>query len=269
VLSVGDAKQIEARTVIWFGGQEESIAVFRDPKRDPYCELATDIFGFPVDKKIHVDERFIGKTAKLGLGFTMGADKFHLTVERDSRRYLGKTITLGMEMAHRVVSTYRRKEWGVVQLWNIAESALYAMLTKTTHPGIRGVLEIEHKENRVWFPSGTSLYYPGLRMDEQGKMVYLGRKGKNLVEKQIHRGLFVENFVQKFARDITLGFHTVNIAERYEVVLNTHDEIGVLIPETEAEEGHAWHLEQMRQAPAWCADLPLDSEGGFDVCYSK
>lgn len=61
---VGDLAQIEARVLGWLAGQEDLVKTFAEGG-DPYCTMASAIFGKTVTKK-DKDERFIGKTIVLG-----------------------------------------------------------------------------------------------------------------------------------------------------------------------------------------------------------
>jgi DNA polymerase bacteriophage-type len=265
VLGVADASQIECRVNAYLAGQEDLLEIFRN-KGDPYIDLATEIFGFPVTKQ-NIKERFIGKQAELGLGFTMGAPKFQLAVSNNSALYLGERITLDMEMCQTVVARYRRKRHRIVAFWSIAEQMMNAMAYNADPIEWKGLLRCEPKDKMIHFPNGTYLYYPGMAGDENG-VAYLKKLGNKYVTKFVHRGLITENIVQKFARDI-IAWQMVNVAERYELSMTTHDEVVPLIPEQEAEEGLEWVLEQLRVTPPWAEGLPLDSEGGWDRCYSK
>ena len=77
-----------------------------------------------------------------------------------------------------------------------------------------------------------------------------------------------ENIVQALAR-IVVGKQLLAIAKRYKVATTTHDEIVAVVPEAEADDGMAFMLDVMRTPPDWCADLPLNAEGGFAREYSK
>lgn len=68
---VGDEKQIEARMAAEFSGQADLVEQFRLGV-DTYAAMATKIFGFVVDRKIHVPQGFVGKTC-------LGADTLVLT----------------------------------------------------------------------------------------------------------------------------------------------------------------------------------------------
>ena len=53
------------------------------------------------------------------------------------------------------------------------------------------------------------------------------------------------------------------------IVLTVHDEIIVLAPKVDADNIMEYIITLMCEKPAWAKQLPLDAEGGYDVCYSK
>jgi len=270
-LGVSDASQIECRADGYIAGQETLLQLFRD-KRDPYNDMASDIFEKPIDRKGNADhffEGFLGKTAVLGLGFQMGGDKFKWTVETKAKVDLEIDIDYDLDEAHRVVSVYRGKNWKIVKFWGHCKNMLYDMIRNrdSTWYYPDGTLEIRGKENKIYFPNGTFLYYPMLAYDD-GQFTYIVKQGSRYVNKKIYGGLLCENIVQHFARNITSA-HMVQISKRYPVVLHTYDENVALIPETEAEEGTQWMIDLMKVPPAWAASIPLDAEGGHAREYSK
>lgn len=80
-LIVADYSAIEARCVLWEADAQDALQVFRTGG-DIYCDMATGIYGFEVNKKDHKDERQFGKQAILGLGYGMGFITFLLTCRR-------------------------------------------------------------------------------------------------------------------------------------------------------------------------------------------
>ena len=102
---VVDSSNIEARMLAWLAGQEDVLEVFRSGG-DVYSDMASKIYGFPVDKKAHPTERFVGKTAVLGLGYGMSAKKFQLTLSTGA---MGPRVDLSDEEALNVVKTYRSR----------------------------------------------------------------------------------------------------------------------------------------------------------------
>ena len=273
VLGVADASQIECRGNLYIAGQESGLQIFRDG-RDPYNETAGDIFGRVVDRKGNPDdffEGFLGKTATLGLGFGMGGPKFKVTVDRDAKVNLGMDLDFDINEANRIVyDVYRPKNYKVVEMWKHCEEFLFAMLNDKSVYWDYGddSLWIDGKNNKIFFPNGTWLYYPCLDYSE-GSFTYLVRQGKSGYKtKYIYGALLDENIVQKFARDIT-SYHMVQIAERFRVVMHTYDENIALLPIDSADEDLAWMIETMKKPPKWAATIPLDAEGGWAKEYSK
>ena len=272
VLGVADASQIECRSNGYIAGQDDLMQLFRD-KRDPYNEMAGDIFGRTIDRKNNPEdffEGFVGKTAVLGLGFQMGGEKFKDQIDRDAKQYLNMDIDFPIYTANRIVyDVYRPKNYKIEEFWEICKEMLYCMLADRdfTWEYPDGKLEVEGKANKIWFPNGTWLYYAGLDCDN-GQFTYLDQRKGRVTQKYIYGGLLTENIVQKFARDIT-SHHMVQIAERYKVVMHTYDENIALIPEKEADEGIQWMIDLMCKPPPWAASIPLDAEGGYAKEYSK
>lgn len=270
-LGVVDSAQIECRSNGYISGQSSLMDMFRQNK-DPYNDMASDIFGEEIDRKGNPDhffKGFLGKTATLGLGFQMGGPKFKWTVETKAKVDLEMDIDYDLNEAYRIVELYRRKNWKIKEFWGHCEEFLFAMLNNKSMYWDYGddSLWIDGKNNKIFFPNETWLYYPGLDYSN-GDFTYLNRRGPGWQTKYIYGGLLDENIVQKFSRDIT-AHHMVQIAERYRVVMHTYDENIALLPEKEADEGLEWMLDSMKTSPAWCASLPLDAEGGHAQEYSK
>ena len=53
------------------------------------------------------------------------------------------------------------------------------------------------------------------------------------------------------------------------MVSSTHDEIISVVPYRYAEQCLEMMNVEMRTPPAWCADLPLKSSGGYAVSYGE
>lgn len=80
-LIVADYAAIEARVVFWLARDEVALSVF-ERGEDIYCDMATGIYGRPINKKKDPNERQFGKQAILGLGFEMGFVTFLLTCKK-------------------------------------------------------------------------------------------------------------------------------------------------------------------------------------------
>lgn len=275
VLGVADASQIECRSDGYIAGQDSLMELFK-AKIDPYNDMASDIFGKPIDRPKgdrgnpdHELEGFLGKKATLGLGFQMGGTKFQHTVNTDAKVELGIDLNFPLDEAFRVVDIYRSKNYKIKQFWGHCKRMLFAMVNNEdmTWHFYDATLEVRGNENKIYFPNGTWLYYPGISWRD-GDFHYFNKRGKGYITKYIYGGLLCENIVQHFARNIT-SWHMALIAERYQVVLHTYDENVALIPEAEADEGTQWMIELMKTRPWWAKSLPLDAEGGWAKEYSK
>lgn len=70
-----DSGSIEARVNGWLAGHTALLEAF-EAKRDIYSELASEVFGRPIDKKVDKTERDLGKVGTLGCGFQCGWSTF-------------------------------------------------------------------------------------------------------------------------------------------------------------------------------------------------
>ena len=264
VIVVVDSGQIEARVNAWLWGQHDLLEDFRRGDkgldRDVYCKFADSVYGREITKA-DKDERFVGKVAVLGLGYQMGAAKFQNTLALGS---MGPPVYFELSVCQKIVQTYRRKNDKIVQGWRICASIIADMAAGRS--GSYGPLSWE--KETIWLPNGMSLKYPGLRqvvVDEDNQEWRYKRKGEDA---KIYGGLLCENIVQALAR-IIVGEQLLRIAKKYRVVMTTHDEVAALARTRSAKVAYEFMLKQMRIPPAWCAAIPLNADGGYDVIYSK
>ena len=258
VLVVADSSQIEARKLLWLAEQWDSLDEFRTG--DPYCILAEEVYGRPIDKIRDPEERFVGKVGILGLGFGMAAPRYQYTL---AAGIMGPPVKVDLQTAQRVVETYRRKNKKVVVLWRLFNRILSIMLSGQSYQMKDGLLRFE--KNKVWFRDGLILHYPEMQYDEAGFSYQINPRGGRT---KIYGAKFVENVVQFLARNV-VAEQMIEIAKRYRIVMMTHDEVVFLAPKSKAEESLAFGLEKFREAPSWCSDLPLDAEGAFGKRYMK
>ena len=178
VIVVVDSGQIEARVNAWLWGQEDLLADFRrgdaGQDRDVYCKFADAVYGREITKA-DKDERFVGKVAVLGLGYQMGAPKFQNTLALGA---MGPPVYFELDVCQKIVQTYRRKNYKIVQGWKICTQIIADMAAGRT--GSYGPLTWE--KERIWLPNGMSLKYPGLKQvvtEEGGEEWRYKRKGED------------------------------------------------------------------------------------------
>jgi len=173
----------------------------------------------------------------------------------------GSGVDIGEAESKRIVSLYRTEYAQVKAAWEQGEDALRNLSAGAhTEYGMNGLIKI-HGSKGCLLPSGLYMKYPDLkRVSENGKTnwTYQTRKGKEY----LYGAKFFQGIVQSAARCI-MGECMIRIDKRYPTLLTVHDADYVLAPETEAQEAVEFVLTEMRKAPKWAPDIPLDAEAGF------
>jgi DNA polymerase len=259
-----DSAQIEARLLAWLAGQSELVDAFRN-KRDVYSEFASTVFGRTITSADKT-ERHVGKTAVLGLGYGMGADRFKSSLK------LGKpSVDMELDEAKRVVNIYRNNNFMITGLWRRCDDMLKTMLA-----GGEGAIHIAVTYDRdgIILPNGMRITYHGLSASDNGFSYFNDARqyakyarGEDAKKTHIYGGKVTENVVQALAalviREQMLAAHKAGL----KVILQVHDEIVIAVPEDKAEEAEAKLVEIMSTPPMWAKGLPLACESGVSVNY--
>jgi len=161
---VADLSNIEARMLAWLADEEDLLEQFRKGD-DIYSNLATQIYGRSINKVDDPLERFVGKTAVLGLGYGMGAAKFQATLEAGA---MGPSMKFTTDEAYNVVNTYRTAYSGIPTLWQKLELKLASTLNPTYDEHWHGLF---FDNNKIHLPNGLALHYNNLRF-EDGNLTY-------------------------------------------------------------------------------------------------
>jgi DNA polymerase len=260
-----DSSQIEARVVAWMAGQTDLLAAFTYG-RDVYSEFASEVYGRTITKADKV-ERFVGKTCILGLGYGMGAEKFRRTLELGMG---GVSVKIDMPEAQRIVSLYRSKNHRIAALWNAAGSALTGMM----NGGSGRVGPLDYTPDGIVLPNGYTISYPLLRSTGNGfEYIADSREFRKAVKDRvtgessavwtkIYGGKVVENMVQALAA-LAIREQMVALRTRgYKVAFQVHDEIVVVVPDTQAKVAEADIIAVMSTPPVWAPQLPVSCEAG-------
>ena len=258
LMYVADLSNIESRMLAWLAGQDNLLEMYYYGA-DVYSAFASDLYNRPITKANEV-ERFVGKTAILGLGYGMGAQKFMATLKTAN-------IDLPFEECLEAVNAYRANYAGIPALWEQSERILRQAITLCN--GERFAYEykcLQAAPSAIIMPNGLSLRYHDLTLLENGKMSYKVN-GKT---EFTYGGKITENIVQALARIVICEqMLAIQQLSEFEVVLTVHDEIIAIGDSSNPEERMDTMLSIMRTAPVWAPSLPLDAEGGWDTCYSK
>lgn len=254
LLYVADLSNIEARMLAWLAQQEDLLTSFA-AGNDVYSEFASSIYNRPISKKDKL-ERYVGKTAILGLGYGMGSNKFKLTLETGN-----PPVTITDNTAAQIVNHYRCTYPNIPVLWNGCKQMLFGMLGSKSYD--YGPLTVER--NALLLPNGMRLKYPNLR-HISNEFTY---KSGDVITRMYGPRL-TENIVQALARIvITDQILEIDKLENVNIVLQVHDEIIAVSKNTNPDETMDKILSIMKTPPSWCSNLPLDAEGAFSEVYNK
>lgn len=249
-----DLSQIEARINAWLAGCSELLEVFRTGG-DPYCAFASKLYRRPITKA-DKDERFVGKTCILGLGYGMGAPKLKATFRKDGHK-------IDRNTAYEYVGTYRESYHEIPANWRYCDR----LLTQIADGGLINIGPCMASKDRITLPNGMAIWYNNLKWVDTGKykgwtFEYAGKV------KMIWGGTVVENLCQALARIILMD-HASEIRRTtgYRPKLNVHDELVYIIKDNEVDDFLTEGTEIMHQSSDWCPDLPVAAEGAMGISY--
>ena len=257
MLYISDLSNIEARMLAWLAKEQDLLDSFATGE-DVYSNFASQIYNRPITKENKL-ERYVGKTAILGLGYGMGANKYQTILAQGS-----PAVDVTQSTALGIVAQYRAMYPNIPQLWSIGKQLLFYMLDRTEQSYSYGPLSVA--SNALKLPNGMYLQYPHLRYSNNEFIYDSGRNGIT----RTHGPRLVENIVQALARIvITDQMLAIQNIPGISVVLTVHDEIIALGSDKNADETLATIMAIMKQPPTWCTELPLDAEGAYSKIYNK
>ena len=253
MLVVGDFSNIELRLVAYLS-KDAGLIQALEQNKDLYCDFASAFYGETVTKR---DEkrRTFGKTAILGLGYNMGAEKFKNTVKLQTKQIITD------DEAKRAVNLYRRKYIRVPALWANLQDTILNM-TKP-QPFLRVNLPISFELEGMVLPSGLKIQYPNLRQvgvgrygnPEWGYDVWKKKTEKETVK--LYGGKVLENICQGLAGELCK--EVLNQFKEY-AVGQVHDEIHLVVSEDEADAVAEALQKAMETPPKWLPQMKLEAE---------
>jgi len=300
-----DFAAIEARGVAWLAGQEDVIEWYRQGL-DLYKIMASKIYGVPYEEVDEFPQRFVGKQARLLLGYYGGGEKFRTTCEK----YGYFDLPEGFE--HEVVKIFRETNPEIVKLWHIMERCATAAVVnpgKTVVVNDKISFRVMEIGNGVSFllmrlPSGREISYPmpemtpclsykwgskrvqilnptpediekaikrvGKKYFIKDVITYYGKTGKDgtLAWGRVatYSGKLVENATQGLAADFMVNGALRCEAAGYEIATLIHDESLNYKKPGQTAEELCSLLASL---PAWATGMPLLAEGKTVPFYTK
>lgn len=253
-----DQAQIEARINACWAGQKDLVAAFASGE-DVYSDFATTLYNKPINKDDYPQERFIGKTCILGLGYGMGPQRLVDTLSSTA-------VTIDYPFSETCVSTYRKRYPEIKRNWYRGEEALSAMLHGASEQW--GPVRIERE--KLVLPSGLALHYPDLRSAGDGysyvERVRANRVGGSGDWTNIYGAKLVENGCQAMAAFLIME-QLAKLSLVFSVVLQVHDEIVMVVEKHALEECREVTRAIMTKAPHWMPDLPLAIDFKYGDSY--
>lgn len=261
-LVVSDYSSIEARGLAWAAGQEDILEIFRGHGKI-YEHTASKIYKKLIED-IKKDERFIGKTATLALGYQGGVNAFL----RMAKNY---NVEIEESLAERVKTEWRKSNPMIVKFWyeieRIAKRAINYPGQIFSYRGIKFKL-IKDSTLLCQLPSGRFLSYQRASL-KFNKITFWGINSEThkWTEQDTYGGKLTENIIQALCRDIIAEAMLRLEDKGYEIILSVHDEI---IAEVDKDFGSVEEFSKiMCELPSWAVGFPISAEGFECQRYRK
>jgi hypothetical protein len=283
LLAPVDASQIECRVLHYLAGgpNEPVIQKFRN-KEDPYVDLASTFYRERIYKPEKDDprreemekKRGMGKQGRLMAGYGCAALQFKVTAKNG---LYGPSVDISIEDATAFVKLYRDTNPSICSAngyWRQGDWALAKLAEGSAHEW--GPLTIKNK--KIYLPSGQPVNYDSLEfhVPDSGEEVRdFERNGYWRMRtrqgwKKMWGSKIVQNMCEAVSRVIVSQAMNRITSMGYRVLNWPYDELLVLVPKDGKEEQHAERCaDEMRIAPAWLSNLPLDAEWSLGERYSK
>jgi DNA polymerase len=268
-----DYNAIEARGVGWLFNAKKLLGIYRR-NGDPYCEMGTIIYNFPVTKE-NTWERFVGKQTILGCGYGMGPDKFFAQCEK-----YGQIVPF--PVCEKAVRSYRDEFYQIKKGWyEVGDAAIEAVkypgrVTSAANGKLSFLVSGGYLQMKL--PNGRRLFYKSPRITIEnssfGEREVLTYMAVDPTTKQWRRertwgGKLTENAVQGFCRDLL--FESMEELEhgKVPVVLSVHDQIVAEVPQEDAEWAKEYVQETMEYVPDWARGFPFKAEPKIALRFGK
>lgn len=248
--------------------------VFRSGE-DVYIGMAMKVLGCKLEDVVNPEtmkaetpkqkkNRQMGKIPFLGCGYQMGWEKLQL----QAKKFVNVDLTEAE--ARNIVDIFRKEYPEVPAFWrDIENAANWCVKNNSVKPV--GNAMFKFRMYKQWLtmelPSGRALFFfkptfePSPRFKGQQQLVYQSPKGK----KQLYGGLWTENWVQAFSRDLMCDALERCEENFLETILTCHDEVVTL-----DKIGSPSPLHQLMEiVPEWAAGAPIAAETKQMVRYGK
>jgi DNA polymerase len=249
-LITADLAQIEARIVATLCGQTDLVAQFAKGE-DVYANFAGTVFQRAITKRNNPHERFLGKTAILGLGYGCGMERFYQMVTTQARQNgIPLEGLFDKEIARKTVDLYRLTFDRIPAGWRKLDLLLAQVINNRNPSQTATFGPVTFMSSRIRLPNGMFLHY------QHGDPHLYGAK-------------LLENITQALARIVVMQAAVRLAKQGYRFALQAHDELVFVVPDDSI--GAAWgNIErEMVREPVWLPGVPLAVEIGVGQSYGE
>jgi DNA polymerase len=269
-----DFSSIENRVGVYLADQTDKVELFRKGL-DEYKVFASEsLYHVPYDS-VTKDMRQVSKSAVLGAMFGQGAKGLVKYAD-------GMGVKLSASDAENAVTNYRKSYAKVKALWGQCESAaIQAVDNPGTTYDAGKYLKLKCQNDVLWMrlPSGRLICWqrPQLELlvtpwgaEKLGVTVHSQNTyTRSWTRNQLIGSSIFQSGVQGTARDFLADAMLRLDNAGYCVINSIHDEVLLLINESEAESALDRVISIMTTPPKWAPNFPLAAEGWVDKRYKK
>ena len=234
---------------------------------DLYCKFASTLYQRTITKA-DPDERFIGKTAELSLGYLAGAGTFRQMLWATAKRDEPAAF------CQQVVDLYRGTHTGLMNMSKLLRGALRVMAAGGT-PESPYNAPIELHQDGILMPSGFKIKLPDIKrgVNEAGREEFTFiRHGKMWPSGRDRLGVpaMLENPSQALAACVLADMQDRILRDTgVSPAMQVHDEIIFVVREDIADAFKANVLDTMHKPPSWWPELPVAAEAGVGYNYGE
>jgi DNA polymerase len=257
VFGILDFSQIEPRCLNWIVGNDEMLDAIRAGYGiyEAHAKSSMGWQGAPGTLKHTEPDRYkFAKIRVLGLGYGMGAGRFHDFANSNG-------IKIDAATAEAQVADFRRTNPKITAQWRAFQTL------------IQNAIRDQERVIEITMPSGDLLQHFSVRGKGRDKGVesYTVRGDFSQASHipNLFGGLLTENVTQRMARDVLAEAILRLEKAGLPVCFHAHDEVILPLPESSAKADFAEAQRIMSVNPDWCPDIPLSADGEIHSTYTK
>ena len=268
-----DFSSIENRVASWIAGQNDKVEMFR-VGLDEYKAFASEsLYRIPYEE-VTKEQRQVSKSAVLGCMFGQGSKGLVQYAE-------GMGVKLTIEQSQDAVNAYRAAYPKVKSCWYGCESMAIEAINNPNKAYEIGKMFFKYSRNALWMklPSGRLICWREPKVEDQLTPWGETRKGITVINQNtftrkwgrnplIGSSIF-QSAVQGTARDMLAEACLLLEDNGFEVLNLIHDEVLMLVDESEAESALDRVVTLMTTPPKWASNFPLAAEGWVGKRYRK